>query len=554
MPRRQLSENNHPKQHESTKSARRNYLKRQRINAGPSASQIRTAEARIAASQRAHDLKEKEKKAKAAKAKRLEKERREKETRAQLVKEGKLKPEDLLPKVRASQPRLSNFFGGLKAKLGVAPAKIPEDDEDNGSETETEQAESGIEDALEAVQEDFQGIDEESPSQRGIAEGDVDRAKETLSFQHLPSGHELEALLSSMTQSQESAASETLRDETAIELPKAISQASDMEPLMAAAHPKSTQEQVDAQLSSETQFDIGSALQIFEDLEVQPSPHHRTASQSPRKRKADELDTDPLPSSSKRPVFSRMSPSKVNVRAQEKPNPMDSLGAGDLLEGISTQDLAFSFGEEQNVSDKENSVPTVSLKGKMEDKGLKKSNLTRSSITNSFEAALQDLPSNPRKPQDQDMETDYGDISDIEDSIRNDEFPDDEDGWLQEAILCELPPTPSKKRIGTTSANVVNAEYVQLHGHKNQEAVASTSKGKVKSEEIDLSSEIDDSDLLKLAEACDQTKPARKKRRRIPWMEASQIEKETTAAGPSKAEGNGWDALEAMASTFAVDF
>lgn len=553
MPRRQLFDAHHPKQHESTKSARRNYLKRQRINAGPSATQVRAAEARVAASQRAQELKEKEKKAKAAKQKRLEKDRRERETRAQLVREGKLKPEDLLPKVRASQPRLSNFFGGLKAKLGVASADIAENEQEPESESDAEESESEIADALETVNED---LGEESQSQQEPEERELHPVEEAPPSQHLPPGQELEALLSSMAGSQDSAASETLRDETAMELPKAISPASGMEPLMAAAHPKSTQEQVDAQLSSETQFDIGSALQIFEDLEVQPSLQHKATSPSPRKRKVTELDTDPLPSSSKRPVFSQMSPSKVNIRAQEKPNPMESLGAGDLLDGICTQDLAFSFGEEQTLSDKENSIPNVSLKGKLEANGSKKGSLPSSSTTNCFEAALRDLPSSLRRPHDKDNETDYGDMSDLGDSIDEDDFPDDEEGWLQEAILCELPSTPSKKRTAMSPSNALDTKSV-LHSLNNDpETMASTMKGKGKSDDIDASQDLDDADLLQLAEACDQTGPTKKKRR-IPWMEASQNET-GTAGGPStenKArDENGWDALEAMASTFAVDF
>ena len=556
MPRRQRFDPYHPQKHETTRTARRNYLRRQAFNAGPSPSQVRAAQARIAASQRAQELRDKEKKTKANKAKRLEKERKEKEAKAQLVREGKLKPEDLLPKVRPSQPRLSSFFGGLKSKLWPDSERIAEEPEDlqepdDHSESESESDSAGDGETEDDDPEEKHSLVEEGPESP-----------------QLPSENTLNDFLAAMASSQESFESETLREEADIGLPKHLSQMSDIDVIAPMTHPNSTQEQVDAQLSSETQYDMGSNINIFEDIDVQQLERQTTSSQSPMKRKADELGEEPLMSPSKRPVFSQMSPSKVNVRAQEKPDPLSSSDAPDLFEGLCTQDLAFSFGEDQSTSDKENTMPASSVKGQGRKNQTDTASQSQRSKTKSFEAALQKVASASQEPRrDEDGETDYGELSELEDGLEKDDFATDEAFWLQEAMRTDLPPTPSKTRFTSPAGRKPTTSLTQLNDSAVTQSSATSGKGKRRlDDDFDGSLDSDEADLLKLIEACDQTAsssvpspPKKKRSRKLPWAEPSQKAHEGSTDGPSNQRiGDesvfGWDALEAMGSTFAVDF
>lgn len=531
-----------PKQHESGKSARRNYLKRQSLGLREDPETVRFRQRRLAASQRAEEAREQEKKKAQLKEKRLEKERekerREKEAKEKLIKEGKLDPDALLGKVSASQPRLNKFFGGAAIK------PMPGETTERVGRVE-EEVESGDEgrDCLSAEH----GLE-------GNLKDDATEKAELLEDLDLPTEGDLNELLLSTRSSQSAPDSETLRADTIMELPKQQSQLSNLEDLSSFKKP-STQDQVDAQLSSEAQFDLSSNIEIFEDLTSQ-NDIMQPSSSVLRKRKAGEVDDDddhPLPYQSNRLVFSQMSPSKVNIRAREKPNPLflpeSDLRSRptDLLLGLCTQDFDFEVDDDQHVSDKENSQPSKATKISPPKSRLPPKSTSRS-VTNSFEAALRKVTSSPVKQRhDGDTDTDYGDVSDID---KIDDFPQDDHSWIDKAALDDLPPTPSKSR---TIKSVQSAPNLNTRYQKKPQNPAS---------ELNTSfSALDDADFLEAAQAIEQqvktpTPQNRRMGRRLPWKEQSPGGSPVCrpATRQKRSFEDGWSSLEALASTFEHDF
>jgi hypothetical protein len=99
-----------PNRPQTLREARRAYQKAGRT---PSltAAQIRAAERAAEAEQRAKEILSKERRARDNKRKREEQETKQRSEQRRLVEQGKLPEESLWGKVRASQPRLHNFFG-----------------------------------------------------------------------------------------------------------------------------------------------------------------------------------------------------------------------------------------------------------------------------------------------------------------------------------------------------------------------------------------------------------------------------------------------------------
>ena len=563
-----------PNQHETSKTARRNYLKRQSLNLGPSPSQQRAAELRIAASQRADEIKEKERKARIAKDKRLEKERKEREAQVELVRQGKLQPDALLPKVRSSQPRLNSFFVRPATKQAEEQNTIPEEAQAAEKTRKFEIAhpdqadsESNPDNCAELNEGNSDG--EEATKPQGNCENSqVKRGQPLILLDEA----DLEAFLDSIPSSLSSQESETRRDDMVVKAHSHVKGSGRMGPPSPQKGFKGTHDEVDGQLLSEAHLDIGSNTEIFEDLDVEEigTPRH-SRSQNSRKRKARDFDDEDVPEILKRAIFSQMSPSKVNVRAQEKPNPMASAmnngaisASPDLLDGLCTQDLDYDLDDIQT-SDKENSKPSQIRK--KDESSVKKAQNPQPSGSSSFEAALRDIGSSADKPRvERDSESDYGDIFDFDEDINLEHINLKEKSWIDDAVLQDLPPTPSKSkalappRINTTPR------------HPKQAVVSQDAC-------FDTSFNFDDDELLEATIAAEQyensleAQPQRKKKRKIPWMDSSQKTKKprdpfqrppSTAGGKtvdrgdvggeSNAAANSWDDLEAMASTFEEDF
>ena len=130
--------------------ARQAYQKAGRISS-LTVAQIRAAERAAEGERRAKEILEKERRAKQNKRKREEQEVRQRSEKRRLVELGKLPEESLWGKVRASQPRLHNFFGAPKRaqKEGEAEDGLdPADTSSDGYERKIENLNAGEDSAL----------------------------------------------------------------------------------------------------------------------------------------------------------------------------------------------------------------------------------------------------------------------------------------------------------------------------------------------------------------------------------------------------------------------
>lgn len=99
---------------QTLQEARRAYQKAGRTRTH-TAAQIRAAERAVEADRRAAEILAREKRGREAKRKRTELEARQREEKVKLVQAGQLPEESLWGKVRSSQPRLHDFFGGRQS-------------------------------------------------------------------------------------------------------------------------------------------------------------------------------------------------------------------------------------------------------------------------------------------------------------------------------------------------------------------------------------------------------------------------------------------------------
>lgn len=326
---------------QTSKKARRAYLKSHQ-HFQFTATQLRAAERRDELEARAKKLEAKEERKKTNKRKRDDKEASDREAKRRQVAEGKLPPEAVLGKIAASQPRLNAFFSKPKAtKL----ESLHESESDTDSEDSV-----------------FEEVERHIPDQRARA----------LSVQT----EDLEDFFSSATSQcsttmAQSLAKDNVQDATTLRADKVIVVPPKLQEVEPTLSQSAEQALLDAQLSS---FGADLDFDILEDQDADPVmlPAKITLLATPSKRKAAEADfVFVSPAKSARSALSEMSPSKVNVRAQEKPDifsvapssanlPSPSpkkqtatQSAQDIIAMIGTQDLE----DDEFSIDKENEDP-----------------------------------------------------------------------------------------------------------------------------------------------------------------------------------------------------
>src|SRR2546423_3029503 len=342
---------------QTSRKARRAYLKSNKhFEFTPT--QKRASERRQQLDKRAKALQAKEQQKKDNRRKRQEKEAAEREAKRRRIESGKAPIETLWGKVRASQPRLNAFF--------VQP-QAADKDLDNRLETE-----------------------DESILDHGLQRGVRDRTIEQATEDSVVDTKGLEPLLSPAPSipSTDMAQALYIRPEEGSAQLKAGVLVKDTPDITNAAPSNSgdpDQALLDAQLSlSQGIFDFDIAedddaewLPQRVENAVHPDAVHLSKPHSdmlgtPSKRKAEAGDNDfASTAKSARSVLSEMSPSKVNIRAQEKPDTSSvasidsklhtpsppkktgSQSAAEVLAMIATQDLE----DDEFATDKENQDP-----------------------------------------------------------------------------------------------------------------------------------------------------------------------------------------------------
>ena len=340
----------HPPQ--TTKKARREYLKSNKLYQLTSP-QLRAAERREELEKRAEKCRAKEERKKDNKRKREEKEEIAREAKRRALVEGKVPAETFLGKVRASQRRLNVFF--------VGPQKAQGETQAGGEEPSNEGDTHENRTMSQSIQSLAHGT---SPAREEASESILPRTHSIHENvdQQIPLCHE--------------------QTNTSDMIPASITN----RPVVPAAQetPQSSEQaQLDAQLSGNSDFDIAvdeDALQLLNELDMLEKTEQASRDMlpptltSPLKRKADSPHSPfASPAKSVRSALAEMSPSKVNIRAQEKPDvtsapPSSSLtpspakqqlseSASDIIDGIATQDLQ----DDEYATDKENQDPLQDL-------------------------------------------------------------------------------------------------------------------------------------------------------------------------------------------------
>ena len=531
---------------ELSKKAKRAYQK-----SGPrytlSASQIRAADRREELANRAKQLAKKEEKKKESKRKREEKEEKEREAKRLQLQEGKLRPEDTWGKVTASQPRLHGFFRKpqVTRKLRAVQESASEEQEepDNKSPAICRVSQSNTSLSEDVSQEELERVfsSQASPSTQPTTP------------KHSPPHALVTSANISLKDSPHNEA-----DSHKMNFPSEMVEAAQVE--------------VNAQLSFELSQSVVD-FDIAEDGTAEEEPQHSPSSvstqnrspplsllrvtniqltSSPTKRKADDEITFVSPAKSIRSALSEMSPAKVNIRAQEKPDMTSAptLGAGllspekqttgsnqlaaETIAMIGTQDLA----EDVLSDDKENADPRCEVRPNKDVASSKSLSTLKSPIK------LKSMP-----------QSGFGSFDDCEDLFDFD-FEDDytdefEDGLDDETFLSiaatqkpkkdvlvdirgspkklspsrtiekpapitfnamKMPPPPAKSKLATPNKKAVGP----LHGKPAREPVS-------KSNSFNFDG-VDDDELTDFADQLEadleQSLPAAgtKKKRRLPWV------------------------------------
>lgn len=290
----------HPKAIKSS-TARRQYQRQQRTQREQfTPAQIRQIEREQAQLEKARERQEKERKRKIARRKKEEKETKEREERRRLVREGKLKEEDVWGKCAASQQRLNAFFGGLAGRK----RKFDESEDTN----------YGREGSIaSAPAEDTKALDSE----------EIDREPFSSSAPNTMTG--------------------TSKVDGRRELPKPATKEDglnipDTSKQLGPGEGYKLSQPLDPSLPGSLDFDILDDADLEVELDKDRSDSNSTRQTPPSKdttTKASTQNTMPFSSpikpgispitspsvtSSKRAVFSEMTPSKINIRASEKPD------------------------------------------------------------------------------------------------------------------------------------------------------------------------------------------------------------------------------------------
>jgi hypothetical protein len=447
---------------QTSKKARRAYLKSAKhFEFTPT--QQRASERRLELDKRAKALQAKELRKQDSKRKREDKEASERETKRKRIESGKAPLETLWGKVRASQPRLNAFFAKPKAA-------------NNGAEDQSEtEDKSSLNYKSDLVGEILDHPAEQTPQ---------DLAADT---------NELENFFSSAASIRSTDMAQALEaDATEAPAPSKLgdlaTEARNTHTLAPSKPEDPDQALLDAQLSlSQGIFDFD----IAEDDDAEWMPQdigninqsdyvqdHNVQKQllaTPSKRKAENGDFEfTSPAKSARSALSEMSPSKVNIRAQEKPDifsvapfpsklptpsPAKQAGsqaAAEVLAMIATQDLE----DDEFLTDKENQDPwqNESKRESQKTDGVQKTTSPSSS---------KDKPNSPRSHNlvkkvqvqnpsfDEDI-FDEDDFSALESGLEDEQ--DDYDNDLDDEALAALAaPSPSAHKLALMSSKRVTA-------------------------------------------------------------------------------------------------
>jgi hypothetical protein len=348
---------------QTSKKARRAYLKANKQFEFTS-TQARASKRRLELDKRAKALQAKEQRKRDNKRKREEKEASEREARKKRIESGRAPIETFWGKVRASQPRLNTFFSKPEAADHEAKDYSASEGESNlvyDYRLEKEVGCDTVEQAGQDLAAETEGLENffSSPA----CKTPTDMAQALVS-------NAVEA--PAQSRDGELVADDQNTDSAAPRQPEQPGQAL-----------------LDAQLSlSQGIFDFDIAedddaewmpveIEDIKDTnDVQSNSMKNRLLATPSKRKAEISDMDfASPAKSARSALSEMSPSKVNIRAQEKPDifsvappasklpsPQSAKQAGnqsadDILAMIATQDLE----DEEFATDKENEDPSRSV-------------------------------------------------------------------------------------------------------------------------------------------------------------------------------------------------
>jgi hypothetical protein len=404
---------------QTSKKARRAYLKSNKHFEFTSTQQ-RASERRLELDKRARTLQAKEQRKKDTKRKREEKEASEREERRKRVQSGKAPLETLWGKVRASQPRLNAFFSNPNA-INKEP--------NNQSESESE-GDVNYDHNSEAE------IAPEPPQHTAQGAADTQGLENFFSSSPFTGSATMVGAVNAKTPEElgQSKAKGAVMDGGNINN-LASSRLDDPDQAMLDAQPALSQGIWDFDIAEDDDADW--ALQGAANSDgSHGAPDiiaHRHLLATPSKRKASDGDFEFMsPAKSARTALTEMSPSKVNIRSQEKPDifsvapfaaklpsptPAKQTGnetAADVLAMIATQDLE----DEEFSTDKENEDPWQAESRKRSQKDDNSQKKT--------------VPSNSDMKQD--ASRDYGAADRIQSlcsSYDEDIFDDDEFGALE---------------------------------------------------------------------------------------------------------------------------
>ncbi len=525
---------------QTSKKARRAFLKsKQQFTY--TATQFRAAERRDELEERAKKIADKEERKTINKRKRKEKYSSDRAAKRRQISEGKLPPEAALGKVTASQPRLSLFL------LRPKPIKLELGSEEEAeSEKEAENEEDSEPDSEESI--DGEVVHEST------ARPARDLSVESEEFEHFFSSP-ASPQPATMAQQMNIEDVDATKDHLHRNIIKAVEDPHTVIPKESNISPSARQALLDAQLSfSEVDFDFD----ILEDKDADPleqPAEDATDSQgcrdtttnihllvTPSKRKADEAGlTFVSPAKSARSALSEMSPSKVNIRAQEKPDifsiasfasnlpspgfgkPTASQSAAEIIAMIGTQDLE----DDEFATDKENEDPYCTVdrasgKKQVESK-TERPGQTEETIRTSVIEARTALV-------DEDI---FGDEHDLWDpDLEDGEAQDDYDKDVDDATLATLvAQSPSKHKSQRTlyftsmPPPLLFPVLKALHNTTPQKLRDLPPATQGNSFSFD---DVEDDDLNSLAEKYDpndaiQKDHSKKPSRTIPWNHPSQF-------------------------------
>ena len=443
---------------QTSKKARRAYLKSDKYFEFTT-TQKRASERRLELDKRAKALQAKEQRKKENKRKRDDKEAAEREAKKQRIESGKAPIDTLWGKVRASQPRLNAFF---------AQPRTAEKDADNRSESETES-----------------NLDYDYDLEEGVGNNTAEPAAQD-------SGADVEGLENFFSSTASIRSTDMAQVGATEELaqPKfddSVRDTYDIKTPTASNPEEPDQALLDAQLSlSQGIFDFDIAEdddaewmpQGVEDViqpgAVQPDKpqSHLLATPSKRKAEANEVGFA-SPAKSARSALSEMSPSKVNIRAQEKPDILSvasfdsklptpspakqasSRSAAEVLAMIATQDLE----DDEFATDKENEDPwQVESKKQSQKEDNAQKTAPPSIITNQGPSGSSDQVKSIQLQHQSFDESifDEDDFEAFESGLENDQ--DDYDHDVDDEALAVLAAqSPSKQRSTAFAANLSSA-------------------------------------------------------------------------------------------------